>query len=203
MTNQLTPRDRLRQASTEEIVEAAWVSCREQGLASLSLRDLAARVGMQAPSLYSYFANKNAIYDAMFRQANADLAEHMREVVAIRPLTRTILKDSTRRWFDFCVTDPVRSQLLFQRTIPGFEPSAESYELAIELLEELGAALHAFGIDDPAALDLWTATLTGLTSQQISNDPGGDRWSRLLDDTIDMMLDHFGAPAERETGEPT
>lgn len=35
--------------------------------------------------------------------------------------------------------------------------------------------------------------LAGRTSQQISNDPGGDRWARLLDDSIDMFLDHVGA----------
>jgi hypothetical protein len=28
---------------------------------------------------------------------------------------------------EFCVEDPTRHQLLFQRTVPGFEPTAESY----------------------------------------------------------------------------
>ena len=31
------------------------------------------RVGMRAPSLYSYFDSKHAIYDAMFLQGNLDL----------------------------------------------------------------------------------------------------------------------------------
>jgi hypothetical protein len=30
--------------------------------------------------------------------------------------------------------------------------------------------------------------LTGLTDQQISNDPGGDRWKRLVDRAVLMLL---------------
>ena len=36
------------------------------------MRDLAAAVGMRAPSLYQYFDSKLAIYDAMFGQGMAD-----------------------------------------------------------------------------------------------------------------------------------
>lgn len=192
-----TPRERRHADTTAEIVDAAWDLCREGGLASLSLRDLAKRVGMRAPSLYSYFDSKHGIYDAMFRQGYEELTEHMRETTAPRPVTRPLLKAGTRRWFDFCTSDPVRYQLLFQRTIPGFEPSPESYALAIENLEQAAQMLRDAGVGDPMALDLWTALLTGLTDQQISNDPGGDRWARLLDDSIDMFLDHVKALPSR------
>src|SRR4051812_3101949 len=61
-------RDRRREATKAEILDAAWDLVREHGLAALALRDLAARVGMRAPSLYQYFDSKHAIYDAMFAQ---------------------------------------------------------------------------------------------------------------------------------------
>jgi hypothetical protein len=32
--------------------------------------------------------------------------------------------------------------------------------------------------------------MTGLVDQQISNDPGGDRWIRLIDDAVVMFLAH-------------
>ncbi len=44
-------------------------SARESGLTQITLRDVADRVGMQAPSLYGHFASKMAIYDAMFGEA--------------------------------------------------------------------------------------------------------------------------------------
>jgi len=39
--------------------------------------------------------------------------------------------------------------------------------------------------------------VTGLIDQQISNDPGGDRWYRLLDDALDMFFAYID---EREKG---
>ena len=46
-----------RRASTrQEILDAAWDLAHEVGLTEVTLRALAHRVGMRAPSLYSYFA---------------------------------------------------------------------------------------------------------------------------------------------------
>jgi AcrR family transcriptional regulator len=180
-------RDRRRQATKDEILEAAWALVREEGLAALSLRDLAARVGMRAPSLYSYFPSKHSIYDAMFGQAATEARDMMRD----RELagdTRTQLRERARTFFEFATSDPVRAQLLFQRTIPGFEPSPESYAPAVESLDDLVQFFRSAGIDDPDALDLWTAGLSGLVSQQLANDPGGNRWGRLVDKVVDAFL---------------
>ena len=62
-----------RQETKDEIVAAAWDLVREQGLAGLAMRDLGARVGMRAQSIYSYFESKHEIYDAMFREGYLDL----------------------------------------------------------------------------------------------------------------------------------
>jgi len=48
--------------------------------------------------------------------------------------------------------------------------------------------MRAAGLDSDRDLDLWTAILTGLVDQQISNDPGGMRWERLIDDAVDMFF---------------
>lgn len=187
------PIDRRRAATRSEILDVAWQICRDHGLASLSLRDLAARVGMRAPSLYSYFRSKEAIYDAMFAQGQLEMRAALGSLPE-RDLTREDFRAMAHGFFDFCTADPVRYQLLFQRTVPGFEPSADSYALAVEMLEELTQRMAAVGVTDPRMVDLWTALLTGLTDQQISNDPGGDRWGRLLDDAVDLFCDHAGVP---------
>jgi hypothetical protein len=36
-----------------------------------------------------------------------------------------------------------------------------------------------------------TAIGNGLADQQISNDPGGDRWTRLVDEAMEMLFDHL------------
>jgi hypothetical protein len=48
--------------------------------------------------------------------------------------------------------------------------------------------LVAAGATSPEKLDLWTALLSGLAAQQVSNDPGGDRWSRLVEPAVDMFV---------------
>lgn len=186
-----------RTATRDEIVAAAWQLCREEGLAGLSLRELARRVGLAAPSLYSYFASKDAIYDEMFRQGQVQLGEAMApHVEADVAGGRAVARRAARSFFEFCTADPVRYQLLFQRTIPGFVPSPQSYALAVAQLESLGRQMHALGLHEPRAMDLWTAVLAGLTDQQISNDPGGTRWADLVDDAVDMLCDHLGLPAD-------
>ncbi len=179
-----------REATKAEILEAAWDIVRADGLGALSLRNLARRVGMQAPSLYQYFDSKHEIYDAMFAQANQALAERLSGLEGTGdPVEELRLR--ARAVVEFSVEDPARYQLLFQRTIPGFEPSPESYGLAVEVLQRAQVLLAAAGLDDGRALDLWTAVIGGLMAQQLANDPGGTRWLRLVDEAVDMFFTHM------------
>jgi AcrR family transcriptional regulator len=177
------------EATRREILDGAWELARAHGLAGVSLRDLARRVGMQAPSLYSYFPSKAAIFDAMFAEGNGELLERLRALPRPRD-DRRLLLAGARAFVAFCVEDPVRYQLLFQRTIPDFEPSPDSYAEALAILDVAREQLGSIGITDAAALDLWTALVTGLVDQQLSNDPGGDRWTGLLPRAVDMFLAH-------------
>ena len=185
-----SPRVTARRAATRaEILDAAWRLAREHGIAGFSLRDLAKEVGMQAPSLYGHFDGKDAIYDAMFEQGNRQLLEAMGDLEATDDL-RSLLVEGARGFLAFCTEDEARFQLLFGRPIPGWEPSPEAYAPAVEALERTRALFEAVSLDRPEHLDLWTALTSGLAHQQIANDPGGDRWSRLVDDTADMFLAH-------------
>ncbi len=184
------------EATRAEILDAAWTSVRHDGLAALSLRELAHSVGMKAPSLYSYFDSKNAIYDAMY----ADGCREYVEDEALVPRTGDLLADlqsGIRFFVGFCTADPARYQLLFQRTIPGFEPSPESFAISVESLQATAARLAAMGMDHPHDLDLMTALGTGLADQQISNDPGGDRWVLLVDEAVEMFFNYVTSRDER------
>ena len=182
-------RSERRAATRREIIDAAWDLARDNGLAGVSLRDLGTRVGMQAPSLYSYFPSKAAIYDAMFSEGANAFLDRLQGVDLPQDPKRRLLS-SARAFVDFCVEDPVRYQLLFQRTIPAFEPSAESYAASTAALDVGRELLANAGITGGASLDLWTALLTGIVDQQLSNDPGGTRWTRLLPDAVEMFVAH-------------
>jgi AcrR family transcriptional regulator len=182
-----------RASATADIVEAAWELAREHGLAGLSLRDLARRLGMAAPSLYSYFDSKHALYDAMF--ADGYRALLAADPPATGPDLRTVLRSGCELWVRFAVEDPVRFQLLNQRVIPGFEPSPESYALALQAYERTAQPLLAMAELSQEDFDLVSAFVGGLVNQQLANDPGGDRWVRLLDDVVDLLLPRLQSKA--------
>jgi AcrR family transcriptional regulator len=177
-----------RAATRDEILRAAWSLVRAEGLAALSMRDLAAAVGMRAPSLYQYFESKLAIYDAMFGQAMVEALAVVEDGIGGRQ-GREALRESGRALLLFTTGDPVRNQLLFQRTIPGFEPSPDSYAPAVAMSARVESLIAQLGTSDAAqAMDLWTAVISGLSNQQLSNEPGGDRWIRLFDRAVDMFF---------------
>jgi AcrR family transcriptional regulator len=176
-----------RRSARDSIVDAAWQLVGEEGLAALSLRDLAKRAGTTTPTIYAYFDSKQAIYDAMFERAATEFAERMAEPYHSGDPS-AVLTEGVRRFADFCTSDVARYQLLFQRTIPGFEPTPDAFAPAVRALEGVHERLALSGVTDPGQVDMWTALSTGLVDQQISNDPGGERWVRLIDDFVTMFL---------------
>ena len=193
-------RDRIserREAIRREIVDIAWTLAEERGVAGFTLRDVADRVGMRAPSLYTHFESKYAIYDAMFGQAWRDFEQvALAERAEFPQASRAALRRLARVFFDFAVANPARHQLMNQRTIPGFEPSPESYEPAVRVLELGQQIFRDAGLTDQSDFDLWTALIGGLINQQLANDPGGTRWSALLDRAIDIWADGVGLPPD-------
>jgi AcrR family transcriptional regulator len=179
-------------ATRREILDSAWALARERGLGGWSLRDVADAVGMRPPSLYGYFASKHAVYDAMFADGYADLLAHSEQMHADVVAGRLSPGDALERvalfFFEFCVEDPARMHLLFLRTVPGFRPSEDAYALARRSLDRMAEVMVAAGAGAPEQLDLWTALLTGLATQQVSNEPGGDRWRRLVGPAVEMFV---------------
>jgi AcrR family transcriptional regulator len=176
-----------RAAKIAVIVSEAWTLSRAQGLAGISLRDLADRVDLRQPSLYAYFDSKLALYDAMFADGNRQLLAYTADIVATGDPERD-LAEFVARIVQFSSQDVERHQLLFQRTIPGFEPSPESYAVAVEFLERGAALLQAAGVTRAEDVDLFTALSAGLAHQQVANDPGGDRWVKQADRVAEMFL---------------
>lgn len=182
-------REARRHSAHEAIIDAAWSLVIEEGLAGLSLRDLAGRAGITAPTVYSYFDSKNAIYDAMFGRTATEFEVKMAEPYECDD-PRELLVAIANRFSLFCTSSPTRYQLLFQRTLPDFEPSPESFAPAVRALAGVRELLVLNGITEERHSDIWTALIIGLVDQQISNDPGGDRWTRLIDESVNMFIAH-------------
>jgi AcrR family transcriptional regulator len=193
-------RDRVaerREGTRREIIDVAWELAQEKGLTDFTLRDVAERVGMRAPSLYTHFESKHAIYDAMFGQGWTEYEHQAQAELGDLPQApRAAVRRAARTFFDFAVANPARHQLLNQRTIPGFEPSQESYAPAVRVLEMGRQVFRDRGLSDTDDYDIWVAMIGGLINQQLANDPGGTRWSALLDRAMDIWADGVGLPSD-------
>lgn len=186
-----------REAVRREILDAAWEIARRDGLSAITLREVATRIGMRSPSLYSHFESKNAIYDAMFAQAWTEwCAVFDASAPSSRSPRRTLLAGADA-FFDFAAVDLARYQLMNQRTIPAFTPSEDAYAISVAAYERMRAELRELGVSAQADLDLWTALLAGFVDQQLANDPDGTRWRRQLPRLVDMYCDEVGVPGPR------
>jgi AcrR family transcriptional regulator len=190
-----------RAESRRQVLGASWRLATESGIAALSLREIAASLGMKAPSLYSYFPSKAAIFDAMFidgYRALDDLIDEVTQALPGRASSRLRLQALLRAWLGFCQTDPARYRLLFTNAVPGWTPSESAYAASVNNFEHLTAYLKQAGVVDSGDVDLCTALASGLVAQQMANDPEGDRWLRRVDDVVDMLLTHISSRAKRD-----
>lgn len=209
-------RARRRRETIEEVLDVAVQIMGEQGVAGLSIGEIARRMGMRPPSLYVYFPSKHALYDALFARGARLVLEAMEpfrenEATQRRDL-ETLLLDAARTFTRWCLENPAYSQLLFWRPVPGFTPSPEAYAPAAELLgenRERFIELQRVGLlrDDVAADDItlaWTVLVSGVVSQQLSNAPEETfeegRFTRYLPDLVAMFARHYAAPAASPPG---
>jgi Transcriptional regulator len=63
------------QISEDKILEASWELLGEEGIEKFSLRRLADRLGIQAPSLYWYFKSKQNLYQSLANQVSKIILE--------------------------------------------------------------------------------------------------------------------------------
>jgi AcrR family transcriptional regulator len=196
-TQQVDRRKKRHQRTKAEIVEAAWVLARDKGIGGFSLRDLAASVGMRAPSLYQYFPTKNALYDTMYADGYQKLKLRIGDLEGEARLSRAEIKAIGREYFGFCTEDPVRYQLMCERPVPGFAPSADSVTLAEHVMRiQVHAVMASLGVEDAATIRLFAAINSGVVTQQNATNPGGNEWMPIMDRALDMFLEAQGSQTD-------
>jgi len=178
----LDRRQRRRQETIEEVLDVAAALMREQGVAGLSIGEVARQMGIRPPSLYVYFDSKNALYDALFERGANLIADHMQAFGEQLDHTLSLeesLLATANAFIRWAVEHPEYTQLLFWRPVPGFAPSERAYVPAIRLVElsrHRFTALQTRGLlrADVPLDDIqhdWTILTSGIISQQLANAP--------------------------------
>jgi AcrR family transcriptional regulator len=206
-------RQRRRMETIEEVLDIAVEIMAEQGVAGLSIGEIARRMGIRPPSLYGYFSSKNALYDALFERGARTVLEHVKsaDVVDDPRSLEQILLDQARRFVRWSVEHPSYTQLLFWRPVPGYTPSPQAYAPAVELLalsRARFAALQQRGLirADADVSDVqrdWTVLTSGVISQQLANAPDEPfergRFTGALPNLVAMFVGRYGTPQQQSS----
>lgn len=204
----LDRRQRRRQETIAEVLDIAAEIMAEQGVAGLSVGEVARRMGIRPPSLYVYFPSKHALYDALFARGARMILDHVRADAESVDIDGSSLEELLLRaaeaFVGWSIEHPAYTQLLFWRPVPGFTPSAEAYAPAIEMVELSQArftTLQQHGlVRDDVDIDHvhrdWTVLISGVISQQLSNAPhesvADGRFTAALPELVAMFARHYG-----------
>lgn len=204
-TSTLSPRrQRNRELMIQAILDTARTIMREEGVAALSMQELARRLEIRAPSLYNYFSGKMDIYDALFRLGFTLFAESMGSATAEAQTWQEELALTFEAYMAFALQNPDLYQLCFERPVPGFVPSDESMEFsfgqlqaAYERLRYWHADIHT-DLSAEQATDLVIAMMHGLTALHLSNEPdlavGQGRFGALIPAMLSVIEKAWSKP---------
>jgi AcrR family transcriptional regulator len=200
-------RRRHREQTIDEIVGVAVEVMAQEGVAGLSLSEVARRMGIQPPSLYKYFPSKLALYDELFKRSAREALAVFRAGAARAEPGWAALCAAIEAVMRLGLDHQVAAQLLNWRPVPGFEPSAEAFAPSLEFVAEIRRLLQAAADRDElhqaAASDegeaLLSVLIAGVVSQQLANQPRAPwdqgRFTRLTSRVLQLF--HCAYPPER------
>lgn len=118
---ELSRRQRVHRATREDLVSAARALLVEQGLSAVTVRAVAARLGMTAPAIYRYYESRELLLEGVVDLLYGELATHLEQACESRrsgTLTDRFLVTS-RAFRVWALQNRAEFGLLFGAPIPG------------------------------------------------------------------------------------
>jgi AcrR family transcriptional regulator len=113
------------------------------------------------PSLYQYFDSRTAVYDALFERGMQTHAAVIAAAVDASAPGWAAVRAAWRETLRFASEQPALAQLLFNRAVPGFVPSAPAYapslRSAVLMHAAMTAAVDRGELHPSAATDMYAA----------------------------------------------
>jgi AcrR family transcriptional regulator len=123
----LSRRERRHEQTRQEIKQIAYQQMAQQGTASLSLRGIAAEMGMSAPSLYNYYSNRDDLVTDLIVDSYTHQAETLEQASASCQTQETIvcLLTTLLAYRQWAVEHPTEFTLIAGTPIPGYVAPVE------------------------------------------------------------------------------
>lgn len=177
----------------ERILQAAAELLAEGGSEAVSTRAVSARAGVQAPTLYRLFGDKQGMLDALisygFDRYMADKkAGHGRSRKTISDDPVDFLRRGWDMHVEFGLMQPALYALMYGNVHPGQRPAAakEAYQTLLELMEQVAAA-GALRVPADIAARMIQSAGVGVTLSLIAN-PDGPATAELSAQVRDAIL---------------
>ena len=164
----------------DQILAAAFARFQRNGLEAVSMRTIAADVGMSPMGLYRHYADRDALVEAMVHECLAAFARALRRA-PVRGGASPRLRHLMRAYLDFALTERAMYDLLFRATRPSTDPFLDEYKAGrSESFEMLRSAVSdvlsegggGTGNAVDAAISIW-AQAHGLVSLFLAGRFGG------------------------------
>jgi AcrR family transcriptional regulator len=123
------------------LLEAAAEILETEGPDALSVRRIAAAAGVAPMGVYNHFDSKSGIVDALFIQGFERLGAGLNAAAEIADPYEA-LRESGRRYRALALAHPMVYQLMFLRTVPGYEASDHALEIAGAAFNSLVASVQ-------------------------------------------------------------
>jgi AcrR family transcriptional regulator len=131
------------EARRDQVLRAAEALFARGGYHGVGLREIAARVGIRAPSLFKHFPSKHALYNAVLRNIFGRLAAVSARLEGEGPFAQR-LEEFVYGYVDLVATDPNVSQLLFRELMERSEEmDLETRTAAFDIYRRIDAFLEA------------------------------------------------------------
>lgn len=146
-----TRRERMRDTTRDEIKALARKHMAAEGAAALSLRAIARDMGMTAPALYRYYADRDALVSVLILEAYNDLADAVtaaRDTQPAEDYTARILA-AALEYRNWALQHPADYVLILGNPIPGYHAPAQltlpAARRTLQIFVELLAGAWASG----------------------------------------------------------
>jgi AcrR family transcriptional regulator len=194
-----------RQAVRRLVLDVASRLLEAEGPDALTMRRIAAEVGCSTSVLYTMFGGKAGVAEGLWREGFDRLRQALERAGGDDPLARLAAVGQAYR--ANALANRAYYAVMFQRPIPGFEPSAQAYADSLQPLRILVDAVAdciAAGVFRPAdpahvAGVLWAAA-HGAVSLELTGHEGAVDAEARFRDLLAAAAAWFLTPADASPG---
>jgi AcrR family transcriptional regulator len=189
-------------STRDAILLAAEAILARDGEDGLSIREVCARVGVTAPTIYHHFGDKEGlvaeVVDACFAEFDRALAEAPAPADPVEALGWAF-----ERYVAYGLAHPAHYRLLFQRRLTQPTPSAVASYARLERLVEAVAAVGRLRVPVADAAPAFWAAAHGATTLAIAGflHPSAPAVRHVRDALVAHLVTSDGAPRAARRGD--